>query len=68
MDAYGRELAQMDHFTASEQVMVAQVPTGGVLTLYPYTLDAVGWLSVLGFAAVVVWAVVRWRRSTQGTA
>jgi len=61
VDPYGRELAQVDHFTASEWVLVAQVPTGGVPTLYPYTLDAVGWLSVLGFAIVVVWGVVRRR-------
>jgi apolipoprotein N-acyltransferase len=67
VDAYGRELAQVDHFTASERVLVAQVPTGGVLTLYPYTLDAVGWLSIVGLVIVVVWAVVRWRRAACAT-
>ncbi len=58
-DPYGRVLAEMDHFTASERVMVAQVPTNGVFTVYPVIGDLFGWLSVVGFVVVAIWAVVR---------
>jgi apolipoprotein N-acyltransferase len=61
-DPYGRTLATMDHFTASEWVMVAQVPTHGVSTIYSVIGDLFGWLSTLGFLALVVWGVLRWRR------
>lgn len=62
-DPYGRVLASMDHFTASERVMVAQVPTKGVFTLYSVIGDAVAWLSIVGFVVIVVWTVFRWRRA-----
>jgi apolipoprotein N-acyltransferase len=61
-DPYGRTLAAVDHFTASEWVTVAQVPTHGVFTIYSVIGDLFGWLSVLGFVAMVVWGVVRWLR------
>jgi apolipoprotein N-acyltransferase len=56
-DPYGRPLAAMDHFVASERVMVAQVPTQGVSTLYPVIGDLFGWLAVAGFVGLVLWAV-----------
>jgi apolipoprotein N-acyltransferase len=62
-DPYGRVVAQVDHFTASERVMVAQVPTKGVTTVYSVIGDLCGWLSVVGFVAVAVCAAVRWRRA-----
>jgi len=62
-DPYGRVLAAMDHFTASEWVMVAQVPTQGVSTVYSVIGDLFGWLAVVGFVGIVIWAVVRWRRA-----
>jgi len=62
-DPYGRVLGAMDHFTASERVMVAQVPTKGVFTLYSVIGDLFGWLAVAGFVGIVIWAVVRWRRA-----
>jgi len=58
-DPYGRVLAAVDHFTASEWVTVAQVPTHGVFTIYSVIGDIFGWLSILGFLAIVVWGVVR---------
>jgi apolipoprotein N-acyltransferase len=61
-DPYGRTLAAVDHFTASEWVTVAQVPTHGVFTIYSVVGDLFGWLAVLGFLAMVVWGVVRWFR------
>jgi apolipoprotein N-acyltransferase len=62
-DPYGRVLAAMDHFTASERVMVAQVPTKGVFTLYSVIGDLFGWLAVVGFVAITIWTVVRWRKA-----
>jgi apolipoprotein N-acyltransferase len=62
-DPYGRVVAAQDHFTGSERVMVAQVPTHGISTIYPAIGDLFGWLAVAGFAAVVVWGVVRGRRT-----
>lgn len=61
-DPYGRILAATDHFTADERVMVAQVPTKGVFTVYSVIGDLFGWLSAVGFLAIVVWGVIRWRR------
>jgi apolipoprotein N-acyltransferase len=61
-DPYGRTLAAMDHFRASEWVMVAQVPTQGVFTIYSVIGDLFGWLAVVGFVAIVVWSVIRWLR------
>jgi apolipoprotein N-acyltransferase len=62
-DPYGRVLAAVDHLTASEWVMVAQVPTQGVPTLYSVIGDLFGWLAVVGFVIVAVWSVVRWRKA-----
>lgn len=61
-DPYGRTLAAMDHFAASDRTMVTQVPTKGVRTIYSVIGDLFGWLSAVGFAAVAIWAVIRWRR------
>jgi apolipoprotein N-acyltransferase len=62
-DPYGRILAAVDHFTASERVMVAQVrANGGVFTLYSIIGDLFGWLAVAGLALVALWAVIQGRR------
>lgn len=63
-DPYGRTLAMVDMSTAAERVMVAQVPTRGVFTLYPVIGDLFGWLSVAGFVILMVWGITR-RRSDQ---
>lgn len=62
-DPYGRMLATLNHFTASERVMVAQVPTHGVHTIYPVIGDVVGWLAVAGLVVLVVWAIARRSRA-----
>jgi apolipoprotein N-acyltransferase len=67
-DPYGRILAATDHFTAGERVVVAQVPTQGVWTLYPYIGDLFGWLCIAGLAALIIWAVVRGRRTARKAA
>jgi apolipoprotein N-acyltransferase len=62
-DPYGRVVGVMDHFVASERVMVAQVPTQGVFTLYSVIGDLFGWLAVVGLGAITIWVVVRGRRT-----
>jgi apolipoprotein N-acyltransferase len=62
-DPYGRILASVDHFTAGERVIVAQVPTRGVATLYPVIGDLFGWLAIVGFVLVAAWALFAGRRA-----
>lgn len=61
-DPYGRTLAAMDHYTASDRTMVAQVPVRGVRTIYSIIGDLFGWMCVAGFVAITIWAIIRWRR------
>jgi len=61
-DPYGRILATVDIAAASERVMVVQVSTQGVFTLYPVIGDLFGWLSVVGFVVIAGWAVFKRRR------
>ena len=64
-DPHGRVLAQVDHFTSSERVMVAQMPTQGVSTLYPVIGDMFGWLSIVGVGVLVGWTAVLRRKTTR---
>lgn len=57
-DPYGRVLATMDTHTASERVMVVQVPMQCVFTIYSIIGDLFGWLSVVGFVGIVILAIV----------
>lgn len=52
IDSYGRTLAEMDHFTATERRLAVEMPAGHVSTLYPVIGDLFGWLAVAGFALV----------------
>lgn len=61
-DPYGAVLAQMDHFNSGERVMVAQVPTRGVSTLYSAIGDLFAWIAVVGLVALSAWAFVRGHR------
>ncbi|HEY6057795.1 MAG TPA: nitrilase-related carbon-nitrogen hydrolase, partial [Candidatus Limnocylindrales bacterium] len=60
-DPYGRILAATDFFTAGPMVIVAQVPTRGVTTLYPIIGDLFGWLAIVGFVLVAAWALLAGR-------
>lgn len=57
IDPYGRVLATMNHFKTDERVMVAQVPTFSVPTLYPYTTDWFAYLSLIGTLVVIIAAI-----------
>ncbi len=59
VDYQGRVLAAMDDFTTEEVVMIADVPMEGVTTIYSRIGDLFAWLSVMGFVAIVGWALVR---------
>ncbi|MCK5428993.1 MAG: hypothetical protein KAI94_05950, partial [Anaerolineales bacterium] len=62
-DPYGRVLAATDHFTSSERVMVAQVPTYSVTTLYSYTPDWFAWLAMAGFVVIMIVGIIQGRRA-----
>jgi len=59
VDPFGRTLATMDHYPKGERLLVAQVPTKGVWTLYPIIGDLFGWLAVVATVALIIWGVVQ---------
>ena len=67
VDPYGRVLAAVDHWTASERVMLAQVPAhANVFTLYPYIGDLFAWLAMAGFLTLTLLVAIRGRRARSG--
>ena len=64
-DPYGRTLAKMDHFTASERMMIAQVPTTGVTTVYSVIGDLFAWLNVGAFPLLICHGVIVGRRKRE---
>jgi apolipoprotein N-acyltransferase len=64
-DPYGRLLARVDNRTTSDPVMVVQVPTQRVFTVYSVIGDLFGWLSVAGLVAAAVVAIVRGRKPSR---
>ena len=57
VDPYGRTLARMDHFTATERLMISQVPTTGVPTVYSFVGDLFAWGTVVGFPILAILAI-----------
>jgi apolipoprotein N-acyltransferase len=68
VDPFGRTLAAMDHYPRGERALVAQVPTKGVWTLYPFIGDLFGWLAVAGTIILVLWGVILSLRSRKARA
>jgi apolipoprotein N-acyltransferase len=59
-DPYGHVLAVQDYYTTTNRTLVAQVPVQAhAFTLYALIGDLVGWLSVAGFALILVWVLLR---------
>jgi apolipoprotein N-acyltransferase len=58
VDPYGRPLAAMDDLAAQGGVMVAQVPTQRVFTLYSVIGDLFAWLCVAWVVGIAIWAIV----------
>lgn len=54
VDAWGRVLAVSDFFAPGDRTMTAQVPVGGVATLYAKTGDLFAWLCVAVLVAALV--------------
>ena len=53
-DTRGRALSRMDHFTTEDRVMVSQVPTRGVTTIYSKVGDLFAWLCIITVPALIV--------------
>lgn len=63
IDPYGRVIGRMDYFTASQRVLLAQMPTRSVFTLYPLIGDLFAWLSAAGTLLLLAWGIAqRWRK------
>ena len=62
VDPFGRTLATMDHFTATERLMISQVPTQRVATVYSFIGDLFAWVTVVGFLLLAVLAVFNGRK------
>jgi apolipoprotein N-acyltransferase len=62
-DPYGRALAMGDERLSTSNVMVVQVPTHGIRTIYTVIGDLFSWLAVAGFVFIVGWAIYRTRKS-----
>ena len=51
-DYQGRPIASMDHFQTTDYVMVTQLPTKGVHTIYSRLGDWVAWISLGGLTCL----------------
>jgi apolipoprotein N-acyltransferase len=58
-DYQGHVLASMDHYLATDHVMVSQVPTHGVRTLYAMFGDWFAWMCLAMLAALTTWRGLR---------
>jgi apolipoprotein N-acyltransferase len=56
VDPLGRVLAEVDPFIPGDHVMVAQVPVGGVRTIYARFGDWFAWLCVAALLVLFVWS------------
>jgi apolipoprotein N-acyltransferase len=63
-DYQGRVLAAMDHYQATDHVLVAQVPVKGVRTLYGWAGDCFAWLCLAMLAALATRALRRPARAS----
>jgi apolipoprotein N-acyltransferase len=58
-DPYGRVLAQTDFFSSTDRTMVAQVPMKHVETIYTLFGRWFGWICLVGFLFLLIYAIVR---------
>jgi apolipoprotein N-acyltransferase len=56
-DPLGRVIASMDHDKSSEWVLIAQVPTRGIRTIYSIIGDLFGWAALAAFSGLVIYAL-----------
>jgi apolipoprotein N-acyltransferase len=58
-DYQGRQIAAMDHYVTTDRVLVSQVPTHGVRTLYSIFGDWFAWICAVGVVALILIALKR---------
>jgi apolipoprotein N-acyltransferase len=58
VDPLGRTLASMDHFASGQRVMVAQLPMGGMRTIYASIGELFAWLCAAGLLLLSAWASI----------
>ena len=58
VDYHGNMLSQLDNFTTDERVMIADLPTKGIQTIYAFIGDVFAWLCVLGSVGFVGLVVI----------
>ena len=54
---------EFQEHTADERVMIADLPTQGVTTVYSRIGDLFAWLCVAGFLGLIVFAIVNRKRA-----
>ena len=59
VDYQGRALTVADDFTTDEPVMISDVPSKGVTTIYSQIGDLFAWLCGSGFVIIFAWALLR---------
>jgi apolipoprotein N-acyltransferase len=57
VDYHGEMLSQLNNFTTDERVMIADLPTQGITTVYSRIGDVFAWLCVFGSLGFIVLAV-----------
>jgi apolipoprotein N-acyltransferase len=62
VDAHGRTVALVDHFSPGARILVAQVPVAHAPTLYARMGDLFAWVCIAGLAATVGWVILRAER------
>ena len=62
IDPVGRFLATAEH-AAGETMLFTDLPVQRNATLYPVIGDIVGLLSIVGFLAMAIWAIILGRKS-----
>jgi len=62
-DPYGHVLAMADERLSSNNVMVVDVPTHRIKTIYTVIGDLFSWFAVAGFVFIVGWAIYLTRKS-----
>ncbi|MFC2026201.1 nitrilase, partial [Chloroflexota bacterium] len=58
VDYHGNILAQMNAFTTEERIMIADIPTQGIQTVYSKIGVLFTWLCVSGFVGLLVLAII----------
>lgn len=63
IDPFGREIGSMNDTAADQRVLVTQLPNQRVFTIYSVVGELFGWLMVASMAFIILWAIIRGRKS-----